>query len=306
MKPPTFLVGAPRSGTSLLYRALALHPEVAYISNWVQRFPVLPQLSALNRLASRMPVRRSAAWFPEGNAYVYGRHRERFDRVFPAPAEGEPVFSRAGVTTDYVDSLPEIGEEILSLRRAFASIVRWSGAEVLVVKRIANNRRIPLLRAAFPDARFLEISRDGRAVAQSISKVNWWPDMRVWWLGQTPGEWAAAGRHPMELCAMHWRREIEEIDRQLTGLPSSMHLPIRYEDIIADPLPSLERIAEFIGVAPQNASWQHSLGQIEFPDQNRRWVRELSSEEIEIIERVQRDQLRALGYTLSTTDGNEA
>ena len=32
-----FLVGAARSGTSLLYRALCLHPDVAYVSNYVRR-----------------------------------------------------------------------------------------------------------------------------------------------------------------------------------------------------------------------------------------------------------------------------
>ncbi|MBV9253816.1 MAG: sulfotransferase, partial [Actinobacteria bacterium] len=39
MEQPLFLVGAPRSGTSLLYKALCLHPDAAYISNWVNRFP---------------------------------------------------------------------------------------------------------------------------------------------------------------------------------------------------------------------------------------------------------------------------
>jgi hypothetical protein len=30
---PLFLVGVPRSGTTLLYKLLCLHPDVAYISN---------------------------------------------------------------------------------------------------------------------------------------------------------------------------------------------------------------------------------------------------------------------------------
>ena len=33
-----FLLGAPRSGTSLLYKCLALNPGAAWVSNWVERF----------------------------------------------------------------------------------------------------------------------------------------------------------------------------------------------------------------------------------------------------------------------------
>ena len=56
---PVFLVGAARSGTSLVYKALCLHPDVAYISNWVARYPKAPRLAALNRLGPSPVHRRS-------------------------------------------------------------------------------------------------------------------------------------------------------------------------------------------------------------------------------------------------------
>ena len=34
---PVFLIGAPRSGTSLLYKSLALHEGFGYISNYNER-----------------------------------------------------------------------------------------------------------------------------------------------------------------------------------------------------------------------------------------------------------------------------
>ena len=36
---PVFLIGAPRSGTSLLYKSLALHEGFGYISNYNERLP---------------------------------------------------------------------------------------------------------------------------------------------------------------------------------------------------------------------------------------------------------------------------
>jgi|SRR5215218_10657530 len=52
---PLFLVGVPRSGTTLLYKLLCLHPDVAYISNWMRIAPGVPALALVNRLTSRFP-----------------------------------------------------------------------------------------------------------------------------------------------------------------------------------------------------------------------------------------------------------
>src|SRR3569623_1924620 len=98
--PPVFLVGAPRSGTSLLYKGLCLHSEVAFVSNWVRKFPRVPQLSVLNRAARRFPEGRSRSWFSASNAYVHGRRRTLDRRLFPSPAEGEPFFNANGVASN--------------------------------------------------------------------------------------------------------------------------------------------------------------------------------------------------------------
>ena len=95
---PVFLVGAPRSGTSLVYKALCVHRDASYISNWVRLFPAIPQLAVLNRAAVRLPELRRRAWFGGGdNAYVYGSRRPLWQRAFPMPVEGEPLYARAGV-----------------------------------------------------------------------------------------------------------------------------------------------------------------------------------------------------------------
>ena len=46
---PLFLVGVPRSGTTLLYKLLCLHPDAAYISNWMRTAPAVPALALANR-----------------------------------------------------------------------------------------------------------------------------------------------------------------------------------------------------------------------------------------------------------------
>ena len=88
-----FVLGAPRSGTSLLYKLLCLHPDTAWISNWYRRAPGAPVVALLNRLGPRLPATRRRVWFgaDAGNAYVYGGRRPLADRLFPMPVEGEPI-----------------------------------------------------------------------------------------------------------------------------------------------------------------------------------------------------------------------
>lgn len=264
---PLFVLGAPRSGTSLLYRALALHPEAAWISNYARRLPGLPEVAVLNRLAGAMPGLRRRVWFGEDgeNAYRYGSARNVVDRVFPQPVEGEPVFERRGVLQELGRS--DCGPRQLDLRGDVERLVRASGGRLLVSKRIGHNLRIGLLDAIFPEARFVVVTRDGRAVARSLLKVDWWADHVVWWYGGTPRDWAAAGGVPAELAAHHWVREVSAIEAGLAGVDPARVLRIRYEDLVAAPHPVLTGTAAFAGLSA-SATWRAELSGVRFPNRN--------------------------------------
>ena len=46
LKPPLFIVGCGRSGTTIVYELLCEHPDLAWFSNYAERWPALPQLEA--------------------------------------------------------------------------------------------------------------------------------------------------------------------------------------------------------------------------------------------------------------------
>jgi hypothetical protein len=294
---PLFLLGPARSGTSLLYKLLCLHPEAAYISNYVARFPALPWLAVLNRVAGVSAERRRRVWFgAEGsNAYVYGGRRSLLDRAFPMPVEGEPVFHRAGVPAT---SMPAPARADATARRvagAVRAVRRASGGAVFVNKRIANIYRTPLLAHALPDARFVALVRDGRAVALSLSKVDWWPTSTVVGYGGTPERWAAEGGDPWELCARNWVDELAAMEVGLAGVPAERILRLRYEDLIGEPMASLEAIAAFAGL-PASPRWREAVGALSFPDRNDEWRRGLPPEALTTIDEVQAETLARYGY----------
>lgn len=299
--PALFLLGAPRSGTSLLYRALCLHPDAAWMSNWMRRFPTAPRLAVLDRVARALPRRRREIWFPGGNAYVYGRARKVVERVFPQPVEGEPIFNAWGLPQAlHEEPHPLVVQE--ALRILFRQIRSWSGGRVVVNKRIANNLRVATLVAAFPSARFVELTRDGRAVAASLAGVDWWPDDPLWWWdGRTPRQWEAEGRDPWEACAREWVEEVTLLERSLDHLGEDRLLRLSYESLVQDPVDTLVRVAGFAGLAP-TAPWVAELRELDYPNRNERWRGDLDANVVARIEVVQGPVLEAHGYVLEARD----
>lgn len=286
LHPPVLLVvGAPRSGTSLLYRALCLHPQSAWISNWHRRVPPLTVLARLDRLARHDPGATFARWFPDGNAYVYGRRRPPAERLAPAPVEGEPVLRALGVPAP--GRVPDVADPVAvrRLRHGLHRLVGHAGGSVFVTKRIAHNRRLAWLAEALPSARVAVVTRDGRAVAASLAGVDWWPDEELWWADTTVAAWRASGRDPWEACARHWAAEVDAIDAGLAAFPRDAVLRITYEELAASPGATVARVARHGGLGADPA-WQQRLAALARPGADDRWRRQLDPSALDTIERV--------------------
>lgn len=298
--PALFLLGPARAGTSLLYKALCLHPDAGWISNYMRRAPAVPELAVLNRMAQSQRARRRAAWFgADGdNAYVYGRPRSLEQRIFPMPTEGEPVFRHCGFPEYPWEPAAPPARQAELLGRTVKRTLRASGTRLYVSKRIAHNRRVPALYAALPDSRFVMTVRDGRAVAASLERVDWWPECIVPSYGGTPAQWAAEGRDPWQLCARNWVDDLHDLERGLAAVPASLVLRINYEKFVSAPVETLETIAAFSGLAP-DAGWLAEIRRLGFPDNNEKWRTSLSRGAVSTIEDVQREELVRHGYELT-------
>lgn len=295
--PPSFILGPARSGTTLLYKVLCLHPGAAFISNWRARFGGVPATALLNRLARRLPSQARRTWFAgDSNAYVYGDRRRLLDRLFPMPVEGEPVYTRAGVALPGGPPPADVDPSV-ALPAAFESIRSLGSGSCVVSKRIANNLRVPLLHQIFPRARFVFLIRDGRAVADSLSRVDWWENSYVWWYGDTPASWRAEGRDPWEICARNWVEEVNAIEAGLQTVPSDQVIRLRYEDLVTDAASAFERVADFAGL-PDDATWRRSLATLPISDQNEGWKTRLEPAVVEKVTAIQRPELERCGYVV--------
>lgn len=241
-----FLIGAGRSGTTLLYKLLCMHEETAFISNYHERMPWLPSGIIAALCADRVRVGLSAWFRSAGNAYFISRPWRK--RLAPTPVEGEPVYQYCGMPLfPCADYVPDI-EVCRRLRARFAEIRSGMSARVMLSKRTANNRRILALAAAFPEARFIHMIRDGREVAESLTRVEWWSGHRLWWDGRTAAQLEASGIPRLAVAARNWALEMTEIQRGLERVPANRVLTVRYEDLLADPQAQFENVLNFLGL----------------------------------------------------------
>ena len=219
-----------------------------------------------------------------------------------APQEGDRIFheycglvpGRQMSEDDWNSRLDERLETVIRGHLRFAHRSRF------LAKQTTVSQHLGLVDRIFPEARYVHIVRDGRAVAASLSRVPWWPATQVWWLGETPVDWAGRGRDPIELCALHWKRNIEEVRAARRSL-GRRYLEVFYEDLVADVQGVVARILDFcqLGSAP---GMEHLLPS-ELRNMNYKWKEHLSPRQIGVVERAQSPLLAALGYELVSDSG---
>lgn len=143
---------------------------------------------------------------------------------------------------------------------------------------------------AFPNAKFVHIVRDGRAVAASMMKVPWGPNT-------------------YDRCANFWARSLAP------GLAAELAYPdrvyrIRYEDVVENPKHAIESLAsrldiEFVDQMIEGGTWtvphstatNHKLvGSAPDPTRAESWRLKISEQELHAFERRTGDLLAMLGY----------
>jgi hypothetical protein len=266
--PPFFIVGAPRTGSTLLRRLLCAHSRVA--------IPPETGFMADYLAADRVPLDL----------------RKRL-------LTRDPELGYWGLAPEDVDLAPfaSIGACFAFLHQRYAQV---RGKDVWGNKTPRLVWHADLLLRHFPDARFIHLVRDGRAVARSLR---------------------ASKRH-----RLHVHRGARRYARDTArGLALERDHPDRclrvyYEDLIQAPEATLQEVCAFIGIAlerrmlcdisdndlpltpMERRSGHHAhVHDALQPGFARRWQAELNETDMRLIEAETAEVLTALGYPLCTT-----
>ena len=275
---PFFIVGAGRSGTTLLRLILIGHsrlhipPETWFLRPLVQQFPLSGGLTQplLERAVDTMV--RHERWPDLGLA-------------------ADELRQQAAALTPR-GTMPELRDLIDLLYRNLAAA---SGKPRIGDKTPHYFDIVPQLAMLYPAAKFVHLVRDGHDVAMSWIDAGW---LRYY----QPG--------------FEWPRAIACLARDRAALADRM-LPVRYEDLVRQPQETTRRICEFLGETFEQGmlDWQGRAGQVAVRDRHlhgrlaqplasdsiARWQRRLSGWECFAMEACLHRELLAAGYTLRFT-----
>jgi len=293
LKRPLFIVGCGRSGTTIVYELLCEHPDLAWFSNYAERWPAFPQLETLTRLRDIGAIRRSPS------------------RFVPLPVEGHDLWDRCGPQEARHRNAPLTEADVDAgqagrVRALVADHVRYHRGHRFINKNTRNSRRVLYLDTIFPDAMFLHVIRDPRAVVASLLAVHWWPDLPLWWSqDRTPRALAADGSKPEAVAAEHWVRSVERLLADVRRLSPARYLEIRYEAFTESPETVLSSVCAFaeLSSSPRLAE---SLRRRAVASQNVKYKSQFGDEELRTVEQIVAPLAATLGYRVETNGhGND-
>lgn len=273
IEKPIIIVGTGRCGSTLLHRLLALHEDVGWLSTFNEVFPRGPWLSRCSDLYR-------VQWLP---------HRVRHLPFFPKPFEAYrfwesylPGFSRRDRAPRPAD-VPREGIE--PVRRVLEQVLDHQGRSRLLVK-VTGWSRIGYFNEIFPDARFVWLNREHRAVVSSWIKADWLDvttalDSPDWQWGPVPDLyrrlWSDLGADRVLSAAVKIRMDLDDIRANIHQVPERSYT-MQYEELIADPRGALEGLLDFCEL-PRRAAFFERIEKRTFYDPSDKWKQHLSTDE---------------------------
>ncbi|HEV7217895.1 MAG TPA: sulfotransferase [Terriglobales bacterium] len=276
MKPPIFIVGCPRSGTSFLYHLLLSAGGFAKFHTQMNVFDVLePVYGDLQLIKNRKQMMRD--WLQSKAFQVSGLDRDEIERK---------ILSECRNASDF-------------LRIVMREIAQKQGVDRWIDSTPTNVPHMLRIQQDFPDALFIHIIRDGRDAALSLDKHGW----------SRPLPWDKS--NGVLAAGLYWEWIVRKGRASGTAL-GSHYIEIRYEDLVEKPAEELRRLGNFIQRdLDYDRIQQASVGSVKKPltsfkeDLNEgkfapvgRWKVKLSPEQLSWFEALVGNYLKELGYVL--------
>lgn len=269
---PFFIVGAMRSGTTLLRLMLASHPRLAI----PPESHFLPELLEFEQSAGGLAGSRGAIieWLVS--------HRRLADLKLGADWMRATLMTLEPFTTHSIASV------------VFAEYARREGKSRWGDKTPRYRSFMPQLRRLFPDARFIHLLRDGRDTALSAWRsrlgpktwaaavYDWRDSVRDAWKGQRslPPEFVLEVRYEDLL------QHPQDVLRNICAFLGEEYFPEMLSFSHAAP----KQVPEW------EAAWHAKLEEPLDPKNREKWKRELSPEQVLLFDWVAGKELVAAGY----------
>jgi len=282
-KAPVFVLGCPRSGTTLLYHMLLSAGNFAVYRAESQVFNLLePRFGDLRDDRNKRNLLN--AWM----------HSTLFTKTGLDASEIEKeVMARCANAGDF-------------LRIVMEAMARQQGVERWADCTPDHLLAIPRIKETIPNALIVHIIRDGRDVALSLEKQGW----------IRPLPWDQGKE--LQAAALYWEW-IVNTGRDHGKALGADYKEVRYEDLVDDPNATLAELGEFIGQKLDYSEIERvGIGSVSQPNTSfgkdarsggfhpvARWKKSMTPRALQEVECVIGETLLSLGYALGRAPDGE-
>lgn len=237
--PVVFIVGAPRSGTTVLHQLVAEYLDVGFINNRMSRYFAAPVLGAL--LHGKLGRRHSLELASE-----HGRTRGD-----DAPHEFSWFWHYYGdfARHDDLTDAELAAIDWTPIQRSLEGLAGYFRRPVVLKNINFVVYQIAWLKGLLPSAKFISIQRDERFTVQSIvrAREREYGDRSVWWSVRPRDHDHWLDRTPVEQAAYQVADVRRAVDEGFSALARDDRLEVHYEALVTRPRETLTRIAAFLG-----------------------------------------------------------
>ena len=297
-----FIIGTGRCGSTMMQEVIARHPDAGFISNVDANVRSLNMKGRWNNAIYRH--------IPQ----AFTQRDRRFARLGPlqfrfGPSEAYLMLNKRVsliISETRRDLLAEDVTPSLEARtRRFFEERIAAQKKSLFLTKFAGWPRARFIQEVFPDARFLHVVRDGRAVAESLVRRPWWRGYQgptAWQFGllseEHEREWEATGRSFIALAGLQWKILMDAFEDARAALPADNWMQVRYEDFVADPRGHLKEILGFAGVE-WTPGFEKGFSRYEFmPERKDAYRDNLTAAQARTLDELLAGHLERLGYSV--------
>jgi len=238
--PPLFILGPPRSGTTLLYQLMIHRFELSYFTNIADLLNKIPVMAT--RWGRRLSKPYESSF--ESN---YGRVAGPL-----APSEAGGIWNRWFPYEDrdgfnYVDENYLSAAEQHLIRETVACIEKIMHAP-FVNKNVKHSVRIHALNQIFPHALFVFVERDPQETAVSIlhGRRMRSEDVNAWWSAMPKEIDQLRGKSALEQIAGQVFYLEQNAANDLAALSGNRSMSVKYADLCEKPRVVMDEIGQLV------------------------------------------------------------
>ncbi len=273
---PVFIIGAGRSGTTLLRSMLVAGGQIA--------IPTETQI--VHKMALLFKTTRSLGWADQARLVIAAFESHRFFPLWQVNLGG--VYQKILALPKNERSLARIIDEVYMTYAAQA----FPGAKMWGDQSPIHTFYLPYIKRIFPQARYIHMLRDGRDVTASLV--------------------SRFGEDHLYESVLRWKTSLKRINQFRKQIQSRQYLEVRYEDLVREPEQVLQQVCQFIGIDYSTVmldywklpstiehkydSYHKNLEKPVFDSSIGKWKEVLSAEQQQYVLKKMSRALKELGY----------